>query len=267
MEQQKHTNRGDTCSVSVMTRGITRKPHCLEGERNFRSNWKSPVTQAGDRNGGKPFRTARHDLLYETLRVVFSRPIRALWLKNVEGLQNVPDEGGAILASNHESYLDFIIVPVSGCRPPRYLAGEVFFELPVISWAFRKMGFIRVDRRRTINAEAIRSALNYLKKGELLGVYPEGTRSSDGKLQEAYDGISFLAHISEVPVIPVAVIGTHEAWPKGRRYPRAGRCEVRFGEQLLFSRDEYRADKTVLSRTTRTIMTRIAALAGEEYPW
>ena len=169
-------------------------------------------------------------MLYKTLKVVLGRPIRMLWLKRVRGLEHVPTSGGAILASNHESYLDFIIVPVSGCRLPCYMVGEVFFEKPVIGRAFRTMGFIPVDRRRVTNTEAVRAGLRRLRANNLLGVFPEGTRSPDGKLQKARDGVALLAHMSEVPVVPLAVIGTHEAWPKSRQWPRPFSCEVRFGK-------------------------------------
>ena len=139
--------------------------------------------------------------------------------------------------------------------------------MPVISWAFRTMGFIPINRRKSFHGDAVKQIMRHLKNGELVGVYPEGTRSPHGRLQPAHEGIAFLAHYSEVPVIPVAVVGTHEAWPKGRCLPRAHRVEVRFGEPMCFSRSAYREDKPVLNSTTRQIMQRIAALAGEEYPW
>ncbi len=97
--------------------------------------------------------------------------------------------------------------------------------------------------------------------------FPRGPARQNGKLQKARDGVALLAHISEVPVVPMAVLGTYEAWPKSRQWPRPFSCEVRFGEPLRFSRADYKADKSVLSTTTRTIMSRIAELAGEEYPW
>jgi 1-acyl-sn-glycerol-3-phosphate acyltransferase len=213
-----------------------------------------------------PCKLADDNRLYRFLRVTLGPAIRALWLKRVQGLEHVPLRGGAILASNHESYLDFLVVPVSGCRLPRYLVGEVFFEMPIIAWAFRTMGFIPINRRKAFNGNAFKQILRHLRNGELVGVYPEGTRSPDGKLQPAQEGIAFLAHHSEMPVVPVAVVGTHEAWPKGGS-PRAHCVEVRFGEPLKFSRAAYREDKRVLASTTRQIMQRIAILAGEDYPW
>lgn len=267
MEQQNAFSQTGNILSSRRSLEVTEQSNDSDSVKKYRWSRGSSVFGVDKCSTCNSVNGTKHNLFYEKLCFILSTPICALWLKKVKGLHNVPVEGGAILASNHESYLDFIILPVSGCRPPRYLVGEVFFEMPVISWLFRKMGFIQVDRRRTINTEAIRKALNYLKAGELIGIYPEGTRSPDGKLQEAHDGIAFLAHMSETPVIPVAVIGTYEAWPKGRRFPKASRCEVRFGEPLLFTRDEYKVDKAVLTRTTRTIMARIAELAGEEYPW
>ena len=205
--------------------------------------------------------------LYRLLRVVLNPFFRAMWLKKVEGLENVPTNGGVLLVSNHESYLDFLIVPVSGCRLPRYMAGEVFFDKPVIGWAFRKMGFIPVDRAKTANTSAVTSALKYMKRGGVLGIFPEGTRSPNGKLQPAHEGVGFLAHMSEVPVVPIAVIGTYEAWAKGDKRPKASPCSVRFGTPMRFCKADLKRDRSVAHETTRTIMQAVAALAGEEYPW
>lgn len=205
--------------------------------------------------------------LYRLLRMVLNPFFRALWLKRVEGLENVPKEGGVLLVSNHESYLDFLIVPVSGCRLPRYMAGEVFFDMPVIGWAFRKMGFIPVDRSKVANTSAVTSALKFMKRGGVVGIFPEGTRSPDGKLQQALEGVGFLAHMSEVPVVPIAVIGTHEAWGKGEKRPRAHPCLVRFGTPMQFSKADLKRDRGVAHETTRTIMQAVAELAGEQYPW
>ncbi len=135
--------------------------------------------QQFDRSFGKSIARTWESMLYKTLRIVLNRPIRMMWLKRVRGLEHVPVSGGAILASNHESYLDFIIVPVSGCRLPCYMVGEIFFEKPVIGRAFRTMGFIPVDRRRDTNTEAVRAALRRLRANDLLGVFPEGTRSAE----------------------------------------------------------------------------------------
>lgn len=206
-------------------------------------------------------------MIYRTLRLLLNGPIRRFWLKRVTGLEHVPRSGGVILASNHESYLDFLLVPVSGCRLPCYMVGEVFYRMPLVGGLFRAMNFIPVDRRARRNRLAVRTALERLEAGGVVGIFPEGTRSPDGRLQRARHGAAYLAHLTEAPVVPVAVLGTHEAWPKDRRWPRAGACEVRFGEPLRFQRADFERDRGVLDESLRTIMHRIAALAEEEYRW
>lgn len=209
----------------------------------------------------------RSKCLYALLHFLLKHPIRTLWLKEVVGLENVPVYGGAILASNHQSYLDFLIVPVSGCRLPFYVVGEVFFKIPVIGWILKKLGFIQINRRSHLHTDTIKAVLDCLSEGELIGIFPEGTRSLTGKLQKAYNGTAFIAHMSELPVVPVVVVGTFEAWPKGSRLPKIHKCTVKFGKPLLFSRGEYIADKSILNKTTKSIMTQVALLAGKEYPW
>lgn len=207
-------------------------------------------------------------LLHDVLRVTWNPGVRALWLKSVEGLSNVPSEGGVLLASNHESYLDFIVLDVALPRPPVFLAGEVFYQNPLFAWAFDRMNFIRVDRDRTGNAaNVIGAAKSVLEDGGVVAMYPEGTRSLDGKLRKAHAGVGLLAHLSEVPVVPVAVRGTWEAWSKGTKRPKKAACSVHFGSPLRFSKDAYDADPSIVRDSTRQIMKAIAELAHEEYPW
>jgi 1-acyl-sn-glycerol-3-phosphate acyltransferase len=205
--------------------------------------------------------------VHNLLRPVCHPVIKALWLKETYGRENIPS-GPVILASNHESYLDFLVLDAALPRPPTFLAGEVFYENRILGWTFDQMKFIKVDRRSNHGSMGvIRSSLRALDGGNLVVLYPEGTRSPNGVLQKAHDGVGYLAHMSEAPVVPVAVSGTHEAWPKGRARPGRGPCTVRFGAPMAFSRADYKRDRTVIAATTRTIMRSVAQLAGEEYGW
>jgi len=191
-----------------------------------------------------------------------------MWLKSVEGLEHVPTEGPCILASNHESYLDFIVLDAALPRVPVFLAGEVFYRNPLLAWAFDRMHFIRVDRDRAGNAaHLLGTAKSVLDDGGVVAMYPEGTRSLDGKLRKAHSGVGLLAHLSEVPVVPVAVRGTWEAWAKGTKRPKKAACSVHFGSRLVFSKAAYDADPSIVRDSTRQIMKAIAELADEEYPW
>jgi 1-acyl-sn-glycerol-3-phosphate acyltransferase len=194
--------------------------------------------------------------------------VRALWLKSVEGVENLPARGPVIIASNHESYLDFIVLDAALPRQPVFLAGEVFYRNPLLAWAFKRMHFIRVDRRHPRSGIAtIRETAKSLRRGNLVVMYPEGSRSPDGLLRKAHEGIGLLAHLAEVQVVPVAITGTHEAWGKGVKRPKPYPCKVRFGEPMHFSRAAQAEDREVVAQTTREIMGRIAELAGEVYLW
>ncbi len=207
-----------------------------------------------------------NSLLHSMLRVGLKPGVLALWLKSVEGQGHLPASGPVLVASNHESYLDFILLDAALPRPPIYLAGEIFYRSRILSWAFNRMRFVRVDRQNR-GRGAIRSALHALAGGDLVVIYPEGTRSPDGRLRKAHDGVGMLAHISEAPVVPVAILGAHEAWPKGAPRPCPYPCRVRFGQPLRFSKAAYKKDRHIVSESTRCIMRSIAAIAGEDYPW
>src|SRR5436305_8477764 len=175
-------------------------------------------------------------ILYPFLRLVF-RP----W---AEGTGNVPREGPAIIASNHLSFSDHFFGPLLLPRKVVYLAKAEYFTgrgiKGLISKAFfHGMGQIPVDRTGGEASErALRTGLRVLAQGNLLGIYPEGTRSPDGRLYRGKTGVARLALEGRVPVIPVAMIGTDKVQPIGRRLPRIGRVGIRFGKPLDFSRYE-----------------------------
>jgi 1-acyl-sn-glycerol-3-phosphate acyltransferase len=198
------------------------------------------------------------------LRVVF-RP-RAL------GLENVPDEGPAILASNHLSYADWLFMPLALPRRVSFVAKAEYFTTPGLKgWLqktfFRGSGQIPIDRSGATAAEgALLSAKAVLGKGELFGIYPEGTRSHDGRLYRGKTGVARLALETGVPVIPVAVVGTDVVAPPGKKFGRLTRPVVRFGKPLDFSRYEgLEGDRYILRSVTDEIMYEIMRLSGQEY--
>jgi 1-acyl-sn-glycerol-3-phosphate acyltransferase len=198
------------------------------------------------------------------LRVVF-RP-RAL------GLENVPEDGPAILASNHLSYADWLFMPLALPRRVSFVAKAEYFTTPGIKgWLqktfFRGSGQIPIDRSGATAAEgALLSAKAVLDKGELFGIYPEGTRSHDGRLYRGKTGVARLALETGVPVIPVAVVGTDVVAPPGKKFGRLTRPVVRFGKPLDFSRYEgLEGDRYILRSVTDEIMYEIMRLSGQEY--
>ena len=198
------------------------------------------------------------------LRVIF-RPV-------VEGEENVPVEGPAILASNHLSYADWLFMPLTLPRRVTFVAKAEYFTTPGIKgWFQRKFfsgaGQVPIDRTSGSAAEgALASAKRILGDGELFGIYPEGTRSHDGKLYRGKTGVARLALETGVPVIPVAVVGTDVVAPPGKKFGTWTRPLVRFGKPLDFSRYEgLENDRFILRSITDESMYEIMNLSEQEY--
>ncbi|MFF1380413.1 lysophospholipid acyltransferase family protein [Streptomyces sp. NPDC058308] len=206
----------------------------------------------------------KHVLLGPLLRLMF-RP-------RIEGLEHVPDNGAAIVAGNHLSFSDHFLMPAIIKRRITFLAKAEYFTGPGIKGRltaafFHSAGQIPVDRSgKEAGQAAIREGLGVLRKGELLGIYPEGTRSHDGRLYKGKVGVAAMALKAQVPVVPCAMIGTFEAQPPGQKLPNLKRVTIRFGEPLDFSRyvgmDN---EKAVLRAVTDEIMYAILGLSGQEY--
>ncbi|GAA4623168.1 lysophospholipid acyltransferase family protein [Actinoallomurus vinaceus] len=201
------------------------------------------------------FSLLKHVLLGPLLRVVF-RP-------KVTG--TVPD-GAAILASNHLSFCDSLFLPLMAPRKVVFIGKEEYFvgtglKGRLIAAFFRGVGTIPVDRKGgTEAADALDTALRVLQEGRLFGIYPEGTRSPDGRLYRGKTGVARLALASGAPVVPCALIGTDQVQPMGHKLPKKiMRVEVRFGEPLRFPKD---ADPRAV---TDEIVTAIQKLSGQEY--
>jgi 1-acyl-sn-glycerol-3-phosphate acyltransferase len=204
-------------------------------------------------------------ILWPVLRLVF-RP----WF---EGTENVPREGPAILASNHLSFSDHFFAPLTLPRKVVFLAKSEYFTgrglKGVLSKAFfGGLGQIPVDRTGGEASErALRTGLRVLAAGELLGIYPEGTRTPDGRLYRGKTGVARLALEGRAPVVPTAMIGGFEFQPPGKLMPRlAVRPGVRFGKPLDFSRYYgLENDKFVLRAVTDEIMYELMKLSSQEY--
>jgi 1-acyl-sn-glycerol-3-phosphate acyltransferase len=190
-----------------------------------------------------------------------------------EGTENVPREGPAIIASNHLSFSDHFFGPLPLPRRVTYLAKAEYFTgrgvKGLLSKAFfRGVGQIPVDRAGGQASErALRTGLRVLSEGRLLGIYPEGTRTPDGRLYRGKTGVARLALESGAPVIPCAMVGTFEFQPPGKLRPRLTiRPGVRFGKPLDFSRYVgLESDRFVLRAVTDEIMYALMELSGQEY--
>lgn len=209
-------------------------------------------------------------MLYEVLNRVVPPVSKAVWRPHVEGLENVPTSGGVILASNHLSFIDSVVIPVLVPRKVVFIAKKDYFEGPGLKGRFTKvwfesLGMLPVDRDDAQAAlDSLDTALEVLGRGEAFGIYPEGTRSRDGRLYRGRTGVAHLALTAGVPVIPVGLQGTQEIQPVGARLPRLAKVRVRFGAPLDFSSLPGTAPAGRLRReVTDTIMTNIAELSGQ----
>ncbi|NED33270.1 lysophospholipid acyltransferase family protein [Streptomyces sp. SID8499] len=212
-------------------------------------------------------------MFYYLLKYVLLGPLlRVVFRPRIEGLEHVPASGPAIVAGNHLSFSDHFLMPAILRRRITFLAKAEYFTGPGLKGRltaafFRSAGQIPVDRSgKEAGRAAIREGLGVLRRGELLGIYPEGTRSPDGRLYKGKVGVAVMAIEAGVPVVPCAMIGTFEAQPPGRVVPRIRPVVIRFGEPLDFSRFVGMTEqKAVLRAVTDEIMYAILSLSGQEY--
>ncbi|HZY29359.1 MAG TPA: lysophospholipid acyltransferase family protein [Jiangellaceae bacterium] len=205
-------------------------------------------------------------------RVILGPILRVVYRPWAEGLEHVPATGPAIVASNHLSFSDSLFMPLVVPRRVTFLAKSDYFTgRGIKGWLtrvfFRGIGQVPVDRAGGKASEAaIGAGLKILGRGDLLGIYPEGTRSPDGRLYRGKTGVARMALEAKVPVIPVAMIDTEKMQPPGRLIPRIMRPGLRFGKPLDFSRYEgMEEDRYVLRSVTDEIMYALMDLSGQEY--
>ncbi|MQY37187.1 hypothetical protein SRB17_51910 [Streptomyces sp. RB17] len=212
-------------------------------------------------------------MFYYLLKYVLLGPLlRLVFRPRIEGLENVPDSGPAIVAGNHLSFSDHFLMPAMLKRRITFLAKAEYFTGPglrgrLTAFFFRSAGQIPVDRSgKEAGQAAIREGLRVLGRDELLGIYPEGTRSHDGRLYKGKVGVAVMALRAGVPVVPCAMIGTFEAQPPGKVIPNVHPVTIRFGRPLDFSRYAgMEHEKAILRAVTDEIMYAILVLSEQEY--
>ncbi|MFO7252827.1 MAG: lysophospholipid acyltransferase family protein [Actinomycetes bacterium] len=204
-------------------------------------------------------------MLYQLTKIVTGPFLRLLWRPRIEGAEHVPATGPAILASNHLSIADSTFLPLMLPRKVSFVAkAEYFTGNPLTAMYMRATGQIAVDRESASAARSVlEAAAELLRRGELFGIYPEGTRSPDGRLYKGKIGVAWLALTTGAPVLPVAMIGTDRVLPPGRAIPRLGRIGVRIGEPMYFTGDP--DDARTRRDVTDQVMQAIQKLSGQEY--
>ncbi|MCV7303332.1 1-acyl-sn-glycerol-3-phosphate acyltransferase [Mycobacterium barrassiae] len=204
-------------------------------------------------------------ILMGPLLAVIGRP-------RTEGLEYIPASGPMILASNHLAVMDSFFLPLVVKRRITFLAKSEYFtgtgiKGRFLAWFYTAVGQVPIDRTDADSAQdALNTAARILGQGKLLGMYPEGTRSPDGRLYKGKTGLARLALETGVPVIPVAMIGTNVVNPPGKKGLRFGRVAVKFGKPMDFSRFEGLAGNRFIERAViDEVMYELMRLSGQEY--
>jgi 1-acyl-sn-glycerol-3-phosphate acyltransferase len=211
-------------------------------------------------------------VLYQVLKVTAAPALRVLYRPEVLGLHHVPAEGPVILAGNHLSVADEVFTPLAARRQVHYLAKSEYFTTPgakgwVMAQFFGGMGLVPVDRDATRAAAAsIDVCVQVLRQGKAFGIYPEGTRSEDGRLHKFRTGVARIALRTGAPVVPVGLVGTQRVHAPGQRMWRVAPVSVRFGAPLDFSgRAQDERSARMLREVTEHIRAAVQDLTGQEY--
>jgi len=209
-------------------------------------------------------------MLYLLTRITLSWVARLIYRPVIEGAGNIPPAGPVLLASNHLSFVDSIVIPLAAPRRVVFLAKAEYFTAGGLrgAWmrAFLKaVGAVPVQRGTAGAAgEALDSALEILGQGLAFGIYPEGTRSRDGRLYRGRTGVAWLALAAQCPVVPVALSGTQHIQPVGTRVPRIRKITIRFGEPLKFDHLLGATPGEARRQATDAVMAAIQELSGQE---
>ncbi len=209
--------------------------------------------------------------MYWVVKAILKPLLKLVYRIRIEGLDNLPKKGPAIIAANHLSFLDSFFIPLAvPRRKVTYLAKADYFKSWKTKWFFNMVGQIPTEREGGKKSQqSLEIARGVLEEDKLLGIYPEGTRSPDGYLHRGRTGVARLALTGGAPVVPCGLIGTEKVMPKSAKFPKlTGRLtvHVRFGRALEFSRYAGReTDRLVLRSVTDEIMYEIMQLSGQEY--
>ncbi|MFC2045938.1 lysophospholipid acyltransferase family protein [Chloroflexota bacterium] len=198
-----------------------------------------------------------YDALLPVAKVVFGvyAPVTTI------GIKNIPTTGGVLITSNHASYVDSVLVWLTCPRRVAFLGKKELYDTPLSAWFFRGYGVIPVDRENP-TLSMVRDTLSALREGVPVMLAPEGTRSSTGELMPFKSGFVKFAHKARVPILPTAIIGTYEMWPRQSKFPHPGKITVVYGEPIMT--EEYTngpaLDGTTLESISDLVRSRIQAL-------
>ncbi|HYU38834.1 MAG TPA: lysophospholipid acyltransferase family protein [Acidimicrobiia bacterium] len=207
-------------------------------------------------------------MLYWIIKAILKPILHLCYRVRVDGRDHVPERGPVILAANHRSFMDSLFLPLVIRRRVTFVAKAEYFDDKKTAWFFRGVGQIPIRREGGSASErALESATEVLEAGGVFAIYPEGTRTRDGRLHRGHTGIARLALRTGAPIVPVGMIGTDEINPIGRKLPRLFRAVmIRFGTPISVDRYAGREhDKLVLRQVTDEVMFEMQQLCGYEY--
>lgn len=206
------------------------------------------------------------------LKAILGFVMRVLYRPKVEGMERIPATGPVILAGNHVTFIDSLFLSLVVKRPVYFIGKDEYvtgtgIKGRLMAWFFTSAGMIPVDRDGGHGGvAALMTGRRVLEQGKAFGIYPEGTRSPDGRLYRGRTGIARLALMTGAPVVPFAMIGTDKVQPGGKGRPRIAPVTIRFGEALDFARyDGMDRDRYVLRAVTDEVMSEVMELSGQEY--
>lgn len=208
------------------------------------------------------------NFIYRLMKGILGPYLKLAYRVKIEGVENFPKEGPVIVVGNHTSFLDSFWIPLAVPRRVVFLAKAEYFESWKTAWFFRSLGMIPVKRGSRHMAEAaLQTGVEVLEEGGVLGLYPEGTRSPDGRLYRGRTGVARLAMKAKAPVVAIGMIGSRDIMPKEARFPKLrGRVTIKFSAPMTFEKYEgQESDRLTLRAITDEIMFEIMSLSGQSY--
>ena len=201
-------------------------------------------------------------MAYWLIKKIFGPFVRLIWIKNVNGLENVPKIGPCIIAANHSSYFDFISLVAVLPRKIHFLAAEKFYKSKFWYPLVAGTGQIKVDRESSDKREVYEKVISVLERGKVIGIFPEGTRSADGNIGKTFTGVAKFALKAKTPVVPVGIVGTYEIMSRHDKRPRLKKgVHIKIGKPIYFT--EYygrEGEDLVLREITDRVMEEIKKL-------
>jgi 1-acyl-sn-glycerol-3-phosphate acyltransferase len=201
------------------------------------------------------------NILYAFAHIIGVPILKALFRLEVKGRDNIPKRGGVIFAAHHESYLDPVVVGIASPRQIYFLAREELFQLGFFSWIIKKLNALPISREQ-LHVSTAKKSLEILRKGGVLLLFPEGTRSPADTIAEGKRGVGLIAEHANVPVIPVLIKGSGQALPRNRKWITSHKVWVIFGKPLYFKNLEGKSHKETHQEFSDRVMEEIRKLAS-----